>query len=218
MTFAFRVIGSHGIAQIDADFFNLHYKASGTMSFSNIVGTYVDVTVTAKTPFMVIKAPDGAVATYSVQQNGDSYTYRFVGDPWVTMTWVLFDKAEPTSQGEYLFRVRTSDNQLAFDSGSKPLIIAGLLRNIAIGPADLSGNGFNGKFADIPDGNYGFAVTNTRAFYLRSPGGQDALSIESVRVTRNAVYVWRQGVPATTVRMNDPTIADLLLINLDGIA
>ena len=218
MAFVFRVIGSHGVAQIDADYCNLHYKASGTISFSNVVGTYVEVTVTAKTPFMVLKAQAGLVTTYSVRQNGDSYTYRFMGDAWGTVTWVLFDKAEPVPGAEYVFRIRTSDNQLAFDSGSKPLIIAGLIKNIAVGPADLSGGNNNGKFADIPDGNYGFAVTNTRAFYVGTPGGQGSLQMESVRVSRTAVYVWRHGTPSSSERLYDPGVADVILINLDGIA
>ncbi|MFJ2989944.1 hypothetical protein ACIPF8_18925 [Collimonas sp. NPDC087041] len=210
--YGLQVVGSHGVIQVDQNYFNLQFKQSGWVTTSNVANSYVEFSVSAINPLIVLKSPDAVATIIATTRSGNTYTYRIAAATATTVYWYLFDSSVPTPSNGYGLRVYNSAGQLTFDSGTRALKIYSLLSDVSVGSGTTGG-----KIADLPAGNWGTILTRPRV--TGTPGAKPILSQMAARVTATELFVF-----ATSFTYASGTSAvyngqcDLLLVDLTGIA
>lgn len=125
----FKIIGDHGVVQIDDTFFNLGLKAKGLLYMPPQTANMqvATLTVTANTPVLCIRPVATSIALLSVTRSGDQYTYTFGGfDPSAeTFAWYLFDKMPVVAQRGAAM-VWNANGEPVFNSDYPPMKVAGI--------------------------------------------------------------------------------------------
>lgn len=210
--YGLQVIGDHGVVQIDQNYFNLQFKQSGSVTTSGIANSYVEFSVTANHPMIVLKSPDAVATIIATTRSGNTFTYRIAAAGAVTVYWYLFDSSVVTPSGGWGLQVFNPAGQLTFDSGTRVLKVANFFANVSVGSGTTGG-----KIADLPSGNWGTVLTRPRV--TGTPGAKPILSQMAARVTSNELFVFATSftyASGTSAVYNG--LCDLLLVDLTGIA
>jgi len=221
MPAGFQVTGEHGVLQIDQDYSNLALSASGSVTVGTTNNTmYADVTITGDTPVMVIKAQDIFVGIYSMVQTGNQFTYRFVTRSipgyGLGFQWFAFDKARISGENCGL-QVFKEDGSIAYDSGCRPIKITQVIPNIPVGPGS-SDPALAFLVGTVPQGNYGFILSQTYSNFMGSPGGAGFAQVGCARVTPNSVFRTITSYPGELRATRYNGSINMLMVDLTGIA
>lgn len=121
MPAGFQVVGSHGLVQVDGDYFNLGLAAKGTVNVAGpaYYNAAATVTVTGSTPILCIRSAAVTASIVKVSRAGSQYTYSISGNSAGAVDWFLFDKmALGATSGLQVF---SAAGDLVFDAASRPM-------------------------------------------------------------------------------------------------
>ncbi len=194
----FRIVGDHGVVQIDDSFFNLGLKAKGQLYMppQSASMQYATLTVTADTPVLCIRPVVTSIALISVTRSGNQYTYTFGGkDPSSeTFAWYLFDKM-PVVDKWGAAMVWNASGQPVFNS-DYPVMKVAAISNLPNTVLMTQAGAIDAGVASV----YAVCVTQGRIQHISSRAGmgfQGALLVEGVKVTNTGA------VTKALVRSND---------------
>lgn len=124
MPYGFRIVGDHGVVQIDQDYTNLALVASGAVAVpSGMVGAQV-VVPNLVSPIFCIRTPSGAPVNVTSNQALPSPTYTLRSETAATVNWYVFDRSAPVSSGHGI-TVRRADGSVAYNTDWKVMKIGG---------------------------------------------------------------------------------------------
>lgn len=122
MPHGFRVIGDHGVVQIDQDYTNLALVQAGSVFVpAGLTGAQVFVP-NVTWPIFCVRTPSGAPVNVTSDQALPNPTYTLRSATSATVEWYVFGKNAPTSTG-YGITVRREDGSIAFNSDWKVMKI-----------------------------------------------------------------------------------------------
>lgn len=122
MPHGFRVIGDHGVVQIDQDYTNLALVQAGSVFVpAGLAGAQVLVS-NVTWPIFCVRTPSGAPVNVTSNQALPNPTYTLRSATSATVEWYVFGKNAPTSTGCGI-TVRRADGSIAFNSDWKVMKI-----------------------------------------------------------------------------------------------
>jgi hypothetical protein len=221
MPAGFSVVGSHGVVQIDENFFNLVFVAKGTVTPSaggsfGVISS-ATVVVNGSTPILCLRSLNGPSLIESVSVSGNTYTYtiRSAG----IFTWYLFDKMPASSQSSGL-EVRNSSGQVVFNSNYRPMIVqsVGVFPNGAVGANTVTISTVAGTYAVCFNG-VGRVETANGVPVGGSQDGtvifKDGLTVTSTGAVSSRATV--AAIPAPYYGTTDGGGNQILLVNVAGL-
>lgn len=118
----FRVVGDHGVVQVDQDYTNLALVRSGSVFVpGGMPGAQVSVSGVTW-PIFCVRTPAGIPVNVTSNQALPNPTYTLRAQESSTVEWYVFDRDAP-APSEHGLTVRRADGSIAFNSGWKVMKI-----------------------------------------------------------------------------------------------
>ena len=219
MPHGFRVIGDHGVVQIDQDYTNLALVQAGSVFVpAGLTGAKVFVP-NVIWPIFCVRTPSGAPVDVASDQALPNPTYTLRSETSATVEWYVFGKNAPTSTG-YGITVRREDGSIAFNSDWKVMKIGAVS---AVPPLtsiyeELGAHGVSAPYA----GKWAACLTAARV-RLDDGGGArvayfhaDGIATNGNSATTGDVRVGQIGWDGEAGRILQPLGGTILLVDVSG--
>lgn len=219
MPHGFRVIGDHGVVQIDQDYTNLALVQAGSVFVpAGLAGAQVLVP-NVTWPILCVRTPSGAPVNVTSNQALPSPTYTLRSATSATVEWYVFDKNAPTSTGHGI-TVRREDGSIAFNSDWKVMKIGA----VSVVPAAtdpysaLPATGMSAPYA----GNWAACLTAARVL-VDDGGGSQIAFIHADGIATNGNSATTGDVPVAQIpwggappQIQQPLGGTILLVDVSG--
>lgn len=219
MPHGFRIVGDHGVVQVDQDYTNLALVQAGSVFVpAGLAGAQVSVSGVTW-PIFCVRTPAGIPVNVTSNQALPNPTYTLRAQGSSTVEWYVFGRDAPASSGHGL-TVRRADGSIAFNSAWKVMKI-GAVSGVpaATDPyAALPAAGVSAPYA----GKWAACLTATRVRVDDGGGSQvalvhaDGIATNGNSATTGDVLVaqipWGQVPP----QVSQPFGGTILLVDVSG--
>lgn len=113
-----QVVGTHGVVQVDQNYFNLVLRAKGTVSTG--FQQRFDITYTGTTPMVAFRCLNTTIALQYITKSGSTFTYHYISSNPDTITYYIFDRP-PTTASNFGLSIWDGSGNLVFSSDYSPM-------------------------------------------------------------------------------------------------